>query len=588
MKVALLSTNDVDGGAARATYRLHLGLQQIGVESSLVVRSKRSPDPQVYATDTVYSEEYVRRMGLAAIQSVFIDQDRSDLTNTLFSLPYPGVDLSQFPQVMGADVIHLHWVSRFQSVTTLQRLLQLGKPAVWTLHDCSAFTGGCHYPAGCDRYQTTCHACPQLAENPADLPAYLLRDKLALLQSPITVVTPSQWLADCARQSALFRQQRIEVIPYGLETDVFRPWPKGEAKRALELDEGAIALLIGANNGNEQRKGFLPLFKALQQCRANPQFESLIEAGKVTLLCFGAPSEDLETLQIPVRSFGTIDSDETLSQLYAAADLFILPSLEDNLPNTMLEAMACGTPVIAFASGGIPDAVPDGQTGALVPPGDLEALAQAIVTLTLAPEQRQTLGETARRHVEANYALTLQAERYQALYADLPSPPLVERSPADRDMSLDTSMGPHFATLYPDLAQEALLRERRALEKRLDATQERWEADKLLLQQTKQDLHETRSVLHEKRLEVQKLRPEVQRLQKLRPEVQRLRPEVQKLRERLANQRQQVSQLGEQLVHTQEELVRSQAKIAEMEGSRFWKLRNAWFRLKQLGRNSEP
>lgn len=549
MKVALISTNDIDGGAARATYRLHLGLQQLGVESSMVVRGKRSPAPHIYATDTAYTEQYVQRMGLASIQSVFIDGDRSDLTNTLFSLPYPGVDLSCFPQVLEADVIHLHWVSKFQSITTLQKLLQLGKPVVWTLHDCSAFTGGCHYPAGCDRYQTTCSGCPQLSENPVDLPAHLLQDKLALLQAPITVVTPSQWLADCARQSVLFRHQRVEVIPYGLETEVFRPMPKGEAKRALGLEEGAIALLIGANDGNEQRKGFLPLFKALQQCRANPQFENLVESGKVMLLCFGTPSTDLETLHIPVRSFGDIDSDETLSQLYSAADLFILPSLEDNLPNTMLESMACGTPVIAFANGGIPDAVLDGKTGLLVPSGDLEALAQAIVTLVLAPEQRQALGATARQAVEANYALALQAERYRALYADLPVAAALERSPSPHPLSLDTSMGPHFADLYPNLSQEALLRERRSLEKRVDKLESS-------LEETRQTLHTTRLTLHT-------------------------------IREKLHHSRLDNQALQKQLAHTQEELGRSQDKIAEMEGSRFWKLRNAWFRLKQLGRNSE-
>lgn len=577
MKVALISTTDIDGGAARATYRLHLGLQQLGVESSLVVRGQRSPDPHVYATDMAYTEQYVRRMGLASIQSVFIDRDRSDLTNTLFSLPYPGVDLSQFPPVLEADVIHWHWMSRFQSITTLQKLLQLGKPVVWTLHDCSAFTGGCHYPAGCDRYQTTCSNCPQLADNPVDLPAHLLQDKLALLQAPITVVTPSQWLADCARQSAIFRHQRVEVIPYGLETDVFRPWHKGEAKRSLGLEEGAIALLIGANDGNEQRKGFLPLFKALQQCLTNPEFESLVAAEKVTLLCFGAPSSELESLPIPVRSFGNIDSDETLSQVYSAADLFILPSLEDNLPNTMLESMACGTPVVAFASGGIPDAVLDGKTGRLVPPGDLEALAAAIVALMAAPEQRQTLGAAARQSIEVNYPLTLQAERYRALYADLPGAATVERSPSDRNIRLDVSMGPHFAALYPDLAQEALLREWRTEETRVKNLKAR-------LEETRETLHETRLTLHDTRLENQKLRTQNQKLQ---TQNQNLQAQNQKLQAQNQKLQPQNQNLREQLAQAHEKLGRSQDKIAEMEGSQFWKLRNAWFRFKQLGRNFE-
>jgi len=519
MKVALISTNDVDGGAARATHRLYRGLQQIGVESSLVVRGKRSDDAQVYATDEVYTDHYVRRMGLLAIQAIFIDLDRSDRSNTLFSLPYPGVDLSQFPPVATADVIHLHWVSKFQSVTSIQQLLHLGKPVVWTLHDCSAFTGGCHYPAGCDRYQTDCHACPQLRDNPFDLPAHLLKDKLELLTAPLTVVTPSQWLAECACHSALFRHQPVEVIPYGLETEVFRPWPKGEAKRAFGLEEGAIALLIGANDGNEQRKGFLLLFKALQQCRANADFARLVEAGQVTLLCFGSPSAELESLQIPVQSVGVVDSDETLSQLYGAADLFVLPSLEDNLPNTMLEAMACGTPVVAFATGGIPDAVLDGQTGRLVPPGDVDTLAEAILALMAAPDQRQCLGQAARHRVETHYGLILQAQRYLALYEALqgqasPSALPATEGKASGKASLDITLGPHFSPLAADMAQAALLRQKRLLEKRLAVTYGRWET-------------------------------------------------------------------------AQAAVAQLQDRIAEMERSRFWKMREFWIRLKHWGRDSE-
>jgi len=566
MKVALMSASDLEGGAARAMYRLHRGLPQVGVASSLVVRNKRSPDPTVYDTDAVYAEHYIRRLGLTAIQNVFIDQDRSDRSNTLFSLPYPGIDVSQFPPVANADVIHLHWLGKFQSVTTVQKLLHLGKPVVWTLHDCSAFTGGCHYPAGCEGYQTTCQSCPQLVENPIDLPAHLLQDKLALFDTPITVVTPSQWLADCARKSVLFRQQRIEVIPYGLETDVFRPWPKGEAKRALGLEKGAIALLIGANDGNEQRKGFLPLFQALERCRTYPQFQQKLEAGQVTLLCFGTPSDDLESLQIPVHSFGMVDSDDTLSQIYSAADLFILPSLEDNLPNTMLESMACGTPVIAFATGGIPDAVGDGQTGKLVPPGDLDALAQAIVTLVDAPEQCEILGKNARNHVEAHYRLTQQAERYAALYRELqPTPSLAPDSSdssadppsLEETVHLDMSMGPQFGRLYPALSEEALVREWRSQEKQFMTARDRWaEQREELVTRFQAQLEETRLTLHHTRVELH--------------------------------------QMFEQLTDRQAELARSQDKIAEleqriaeMERSRFWKMRNAWVKLKHLGRKPE-
>jgi len=475
MKVAMVCTNDVAGGAARASFRLYKGLQGLGVPVSITARRKQMPDDTIHQIQNVFAEQYVARAGLAAIQEVFIEQGRTEISNTLFTLSYPGVDLTQFSPLLEADVVNLHWVSRLLSATSLQKLAQLNKPLVWTLHDCWAFTGGCHYPAGCDRYQTDCHDCPQLRENPLDLPARVLQDKADLWADlPLTIVTPSQWMANCVRKSAPLRHHRVEVIPYGLETDVFQPTPKPEAKRKMGLPEGAIAILIGANDSNEVRKGFWAMFAALQRCEADAKFRALAEAGKVQLICFGPhPSDALQTLVTPIRSFGMIEDDATLSCLYSAADLLVLPSQEDNLPNVMLEAMSCATPVVAFDTGGIPDAVLDGETGLLVPPGDLDALAAAILKLVFDGEQRQRLSQNGRDRTLAKYLLTRQAKDYLALFEELtaahPSTP-IPIPPDDLGcVELDMSLGEHFGAIYPQLSYEAMVRD--SLNKRAELRQ---------------------------------------------------------------------------------------------------------------------
>jgi glycosyltransferase involved in cell wall biosynthesis len=440
MKIVQVSNSDIQGGAARAAYRLHRGLIALQQESQLLTLEKRSPDPTVLKLENLPPD--LDSLHLSQIQKRYINQNRSPLSNTSFTLPYPGIDLTSIP----ADIINLHWVAYFQSPITIRHLLT-SKPVVWTLHDMWAFTGGCHYSAGCTQYQQDCAACPQLNADPYSLTAAILKDRLELLtHTPLVIVTPSQWLADCARQSRILKHQRIEVIPYSLETDIFAPLDRPTTKQELGITNNPIALLIGADNGNEQRKGFTELLQALQICLQNPQFQALITAQKIQLWCFGIPNDQLTELNLPLHSFGKITSDRHLQQIYAAADLFILPSLEDNFPNTMLEAMSCGTPVVAFAIGGIPDLVKDKVTGRTVPIGDITAMAEAILDCVFDEALRSQMGHNSRQVMAENYALTIQAQRYLELYQDLIQQP---RSPIDR---IPSSMGKTFEQVFYPLA----------------------------------------------------------------------------------------------------------------------------------------
>jgi glycosyltransferase involved in cell wall biosynthesis len=419
MKITHVSTLDIQGGAARAAYRLHRGLVGLGQHSRFFTVHKASTDETVHRLGVVSEATDLAHRSLQRLQRDYIDAQRTPLSNTLFVLPYPGYDLTAQPAIRAADIINLHWVTRLQSPTTLNRLLQLGPPVVWTLHDMWAFTGGCHYSSGCDGFERDCQPCPQLRADPHGLAAAVLGDKLAVLDPRPTVVAPSRWLAAAARRSRLFRDTRIEVIPYSLETETFAPAPKAEARHHLGLGADTMTLLAGADNGNERRKGFHVLVEALRICAADPHFRERERRGTIALLWFGTPPDGLDLLPLPALALGRITADERLRLIYSAADLYLLPSLEDNLPNTMLEAMSCGTPVLAFDVGGVPDVLEDHVTGRVVPAGDAPKLAQAILDGLRDDNARRKMSEACRRAMEVSHAMDVQARRYLDLYRDL-------------------------------------------------------------------------------------------------------------------------------------------------------------------------
>ncbi|MHC4885193.1 MAG: glycosyltransferase [Planctomycetota bacterium] len=468
MSVATVSTRDINGGAARAAFGLHQGLNTVGQRSVMLVREKASAD------DTVIPATLSGRLGHygnalkcgVIVQERYIDRHRTPLSNTLFSLGYPGYDLAHSDMLMSADVINLHWINYFQSLITIKNLFSLNVPVVWTLHDQWAFTGGCHYSAGCEQYADACSRCPQLSDDPYALPAAVLRDKIDLFEEEdITIVTPSRWLADCARRSRLFQKARIEIIPNSVDTGVFSPVPRREARRLLNLPSDARTLLFGAEATGEKRKGFKELLDALRRCMADGEVRSLVDKGKLRLLAFGHPDESQLSGDLPVTSFGYVTSDERLRTIYSAADVFIVPSLEDNLPNTMLEAMGCGTPVIAFDVGGMSDLISDKVTGLLVEPNNIEHLSRAIIHCILHPDHCADMGDQCGPLIDDRYTREKQANAYVRLYRELcanrkpgPSQRNVASAPETGSVraDLDSSTGPHFSGIYEQVLTTSL------------------------------------------------------------------------------------------------------------------------------------
>jgi glycosyltransferase involved in cell wall biosynthesis len=420
MRIITIAASDIQGGASRATYRLHRGLLACGQEAEMIVGTKLSGDPTVRPVEALPVAPGNRLAELGFIQNNYLRQNRTTLSNTYFSLGHPGWDLSGHPLVQRAEVINLHWVAGLQSASSIARLHALGKPLVWTLHDQRPFTGGCHYSNGCAGYKIKCESCPQLLEDPCQLTRANLADQQEILPARnIVAVSPSKWLATCARASVVFRESRVETIANSVETDVFAPVNQIEARIRLNLPPQKTYLLCGADHGGEIRKGYRVLVEALRYCMSDPEFRRKVRENEIGLLCFGNPGPKMAAFPIPVHSFGYLESDEMMAQIYSAADLFLLPSLEDNLPNTMLESMSCGTPVIGFDIGGIPELVINGVTGGLVPPYDPQLFGEAVLSWLARPAIRHAVRQNCRRLIERNYSLSVQAARYLSLYQEL-------------------------------------------------------------------------------------------------------------------------------------------------------------------------
>ncbi len=353
------------------------------------------------------------------IQKHCIDNNRSHVSTTFFSLGWPEESLWQHPLVIQADIIHLHWVSGLVSASCLAGLRTLGKPILWTLHDQRTFTGGCHYTSGCARFEKDCSNCPQLTVDECGIPAANLADQRHVLgDSGILIITPSRWMAECARRSAVLSNARIEVVPYGIDTQRFQAVPQKKARKNLALPDDDFLLLFGVDNAGEKRKGLRELFAVLETCGKDEDFRRASAERKNGLLCFGEV-KPAATLPLPVRTFGRIRSDEALNSLYSAADLFLLPSLEDNLPNTVLESLCSGTPVGAFSSGGVPEMVVPGKTGFLAPTGDLPGLARIILDGANDVQVLRNMRQACRKHIETHFTYARHAQSCIRLYEEV-------------------------------------------------------------------------------------------------------------------------------------------------------------------------
>lgn len=416
IRVLSVCTSDTSGGAARAAYRIHQGVRSLGVDSRMFVKNKGSNDTSVHALS-----EYVPNNPLYRTYDWFRTkwQNRiqhaqwrpyQDACHKYFLSDLRGEDTYSALQQNDSDIIHLHWFNnRFIDVRELKNIR---KPIVWTLHDSWAFCSVCHLPMDCKRYETHCGKCPMLgADMERDLAYEIFEKKLAIYKDlDLHIVTPSRWLAECAKRSALLGKIPITVIPNCIDTKVYQPMDKMQVREVIGLNKDKKYLLFGAMQATKDRnKGFDLLLGALQQLKD-------IDA---ELIVYGT-DEDLTKYDIPMpmHSLGYVSGDKQMAMLYNAAEVMIVPSRSENLSNTIMESMSCGTPVVAFNIGGNSDMIDHKQNGYLAKAKDCVDMAQGI-QWCLSNNKGNVLGKVAREKVLNNYTITKVAEQYKSLYESL-------------------------------------------------------------------------------------------------------------------------------------------------------------------------
>ena len=416
MRITHINTYDVMGGAARAAYHLHTGLRELGQDSRMLVLRKDSSDENVICfrprTDPLGRlQRKLSRKYLSISQKAFAVRPEGA---SYFSDDRCEHRADWLHQVPPSEILHLHWIAGFVDYMEFFGKRKWSRPIVWTLHDMNPFTGGCHYDAGCGKFREHCGACPEIRSSELnDFSAHSWARKrkafLAAGEPMIHIVTPSRWLAGEARNSTLFSRFPTSVIPYGVDTERFRPRGNRYIRERYGIPLNAKVILFVAHWANEKRKGLDILHKAFQGMRAGNDLYLLV-IGR------GVSAEVLGERAIVIDQVG---DDIALSLIYSAADIFVVPSWQDNLPNTALEALACGIPMVASAVGGLPDIVREGETGLLVPPGDTGALRTALTRLLQAPDWQATMAKTCRQMALAEFSFGLQSRRYVSLYEDL-------------------------------------------------------------------------------------------------------------------------------------------------------------------------
>jgi len=414
MRIAMISDLETSGGAAVAATRLAIGLIGAGAD---VTRIVGMPDDAAvpagaWKREIIEAGGDTGKMGRAA-RRMLPESMRVQLnTHTATSRLMEALEKAR-PDVINLHNIHgcvkLHdWPMDFA-----RRCSQIA-PTVWTLHDMWSFTGRCAYSYDCRKFLSGCDAtCPTPGESPTLEPAKIgpaweTKRRMFLGSPELAAVTPSRWLAAEAL-AGIWGGHRVEVVPYGLPLDVYRPLDRAAARGELGVETRGPVLLIAAQDWNERRKGGSYLIEALRKLRTRP----------VTLLVMGTGELPALAGDITIRALGFIKGDEKKVLAYNAADALVHPAPVDNLPNVVLEAIACGTPVVGFPIGGVPDMVRPGQTGWLADDLSAESLAAAINWAIADISHGKSMRDGCRRIAESDYALPVQAGRYVSLFNEM-------------------------------------------------------------------------------------------------------------------------------------------------------------------------
>lgn len=416
MKVTLINTSDAGGGAPAACLRLLKALRSQQVDAKLLVQYKKTGEEAVVPVVKNLWDRLIARINFLYERLPFMFfHERDKSVRFAFSSANAGNSIKNQQLIKDADILHIHWTnSGFLSTHDLKELIDTGKPIVWTLHDMWTFTGGCHYAGACKYYRNECGDCYFLKDpSPDDIShsGWLRKAAMYSGNKNLTFVACSSWLAGVAKQSLLLKNFHITSIPNPIDTEIYSPKNKLEMREQWGVNPFARIILFGAANINDRRKGISYLVDALNEFTHHCPDKGLVE-----VVIFGKNKHfDTGRLPFKTKSFSVITSQQDLAELYSLADVFVLPSLEDNLPNTVMESLACGTPVVAFNVGGIPEMIDHQENGYLAEFKSASDMARGIYQM-LYINGRDEISANARNKVLNTFNNQKVAEQYIDIY----------------------------------------------------------------------------------------------------------------------------------------------------------------------------
>lgn len=421
--VTHLSYRTSAGGAARCASQIHESMLKRGVDSALLAVVNESGGEQVFATEP--SMNPLRRIYRHGLRTLYGRQDRIELKPDAACKVFTSDRSFRGIELMGElrdpDVIHMHWVAEMFDEAEFLPAATRKAPIVWTMHDMRPISGGCHYDLGCGRFRDGCGNCPQLVNSAPQDVSYRIwhrREKTFAQIAPnrLTFVALGEWMAREFQASPLCNRFPVHVIPNGVDTNLFRPAEVERQPLVPGLDPDAFVILFNSASLDNRIKGSALLQSALKQIEQKLSGESTDPPlPKLQLLIVGSGKVDYQT-KIETVSLGYLTSDQQIAAAYQAADLFVIPSLQDNCPLTILESFGCGVPVVGFDTSGIPDLVKPGTTGLLAKSFEPADLAEKILTIVRDDQLRQTMSLQCRKMAVDNYSHEHQAQQYVDLY----------------------------------------------------------------------------------------------------------------------------------------------------------------------------
>ena len=409
MKIGHISYSDIDGGAARAAYRLHRALLSEGVDSKMLVQNKTSDD---YTVISLAKNKFQKGLNLLrpTIDQLLVKL-YTNRSKTLFSPSWIGFNnVKKKINAINPDIVHLHWICG--GMVRIEDLPKIKAPLFWSLHDMWAFTGGCHYNEGCEGYLDKCNTCKVLGSNGGtNLSRWIWKRKHKTYKKipNLTLIGLSNWLRKCAATSKLLSHSSIYCLPNPIDTSKYKPIEKDIARKLWNLPLNKKLVLFGAMSAtSDPRKGYNKLIQALGYLGRN-----------IELIIFGSskPEKTNEFLQ-KTHYMGYLHDDVSMAALYSATDVTVVPSLQENLSNAIMESLSCGTPVVAFDIGGNSDLIEHKKNGYLAKPYDTSDFAEGIKWV-LNNKDYEGLRRSAREKVLREFDSRVVAKRYIALYEEV-------------------------------------------------------------------------------------------------------------------------------------------------------------------------